>query len=377
MSGFGKSVRLHDKYTLQLKPIMNTATFKRLHHHLILLTCCILATAGHAQVVIDAADFPATGSERYRAVDTLPQPGLDILPAGGANLSWDFTQDVAVDRLDTIRYLDPQTVSLPFDFVYPTANYAVQVLPENTSIFVENTAAGHRWLGVSNPAFPVPFTPQRDFLQFSMEYGDQDTSWFGNDLMFPFDVTMTSFDSSRVKNETAEYFDYDAWGTFVDHEGNNVPTLRRKHMTISKDSIWGWTGGNMVFVTEAIDTTQGYSWFGAATGVLANADVDASGDVIHAEFFRNSPLTVATQPLSPALRLEVWPNPSESTFTFSGPAVLRGTLSIFTTEGRPIRQKHFNGQPVSLDLSGQAAGVYFYHFQNSTTSQHGKLILQH
>lgn len=356
-----------------------TFTFRQSRTGLAGLLFLILFSTGYGQVSMDSTDFPLAGAVRYRVVDTLPLSNLDILPAGGTAQSWDFTQSIAANLLDTIKYLDPTIATLPFGNVYPTANYAVQILPENTTVFVENTSNSHRWLGVSNPAFPVLFNPQREFLKFSMDYGDRDTSNFGSDLLFPFDVTGNNFDSSRVKNATTELFHYDASGIFMDNEGNTINSLRRSHLTISTDSVWGFAGGNPMFLAETIDTTQGYTWFGKATGVLANANVDGAGNVIYAEFFRNSLLT-GLQNLQPETTSALtFPNPSEGVVTFDFAQNMKGEVRILDLSQTLVRKTFLNGQKLVMDLSDLPAGLYIYQFIGSTgmKTATGKISIQH
>lgn len=329
-----------------------------------------------AQSVIDSTDFPEAGTVRYRITDTIPSTTLEIFPEGGTDLVWDFGSAIEVDKIDTINYLSTDGGDLPFSFVYPDANYAVQVLPEQNVIYLNNSSESHFWYGIGNPLFPVPFSPGREFLKFPMEYEDTDVSSYGSDLQLPFDITLSGGDSSLIRNNTTETFVYDAYGNFIDPIGNTVPCLRRSHYTISEDSAFAYIGGVKTFIFNTIDTTQGFSWFGESNGVLANVNIDTDGNTVFAEIFSNIHPSLLSVSEESSANFKLYPNPSSGVVYLEINEEVSG-IEVYNMNGQVVFSSSIKQGQSIIDLQSLDPGVYLYRIlknQNQITT--GKINLR-
>lgn len=82
-----------------------------------------------------------------------------------------------------------------------------------------------------------------------------------------------------------------------------------------------------------------------------------------------------TQEPAGNLRMRVYPNPTDGLVFFSLEDTLStGTLEIFDLTGKRIEQRQVTSFPQEVDLSGYAAGMYYWRCRSGTRSAGGKLI---
>jgi hypothetical protein len=182
-------------------------------------------------------------------------------------------------------------------------------------------------------------------------------------------------------------------GTFVDtitFNGSNLISAGQQNIFIAKydtsgNSKWaisaGGSGTESVFISA---DTKGNIYAGGTStsptldlgGIMLNNQ--STGDIFVGK------LTYYPSGISPvtntADKITVYPNPSTGSFYFSG--VTEGsTIEVYDMMGQNILMPGLSplekGGTAAVDLSGRAAGVYFYRVSDQgATVQQGKLVVE-
>jgi hypothetical protein len=108
-----------------------------------------------------------------------------------------------------------------------------------------------------------------------------------------------------------------------------------------------------------------------------NPVLDVACNVIS---FSDSPIIVVGNYYKPeSSTLSVYPNPTTGKFDVSlitSASMENATLFVYDNTGRPVKQMKWEGQKLSVDLSGNAKGIYLLKVYSVNHTETKKIILK-
>ena len=177
-----------------------------------------------------------------------------------------------------------------------------------------------------------------------------------------FGATWISFNGDTLRWNTGE----DAFMFSFDTDGNSrcsedIPAGGDDENSLSADHLGNvyyggdFTNATVIFGPDSIINTGGENVFVAKY---------------------NCPLKTGIQNINTRSRITVYPNPSTSTFYFSG-LTSGNTIEIYDMLGQTIHSATTDRDTYPINLSGRMTGVYFYRVtDHGTAIQQGKIVLE-
>lgn len=171
-------------------------------------------------------------------------------------------------------------------------------------------------------------------------------------LIFPFNYTNTNTDAYVSNTGSGNYtVTYDAYGTLITPFGTYLNVARITNVDGTNTSTV-WLNTNPIYQIMTIDENNN-------TIIFSNASVGVNETQL-------------------SNLISVFPNPSNGNFTISTQNILSGgELEIYNCLGEIISKTKINELFLSIDLSEETAGIYFYHvISQGENISSGKLIIQ-
>jgi hypothetical protein len=159
----------------------------------------------------------------------------------------------------------------------------------------------------------------------------------------------------------------------VNFSGNNIipdaQLTERVDVGTTGNNPWG---NENLEIADMLMTTTGAT--GNFTSALANCN--SNGWPTGAQLIALECNFTTALPASQALSFTVLPNPALGKFQLDFGAPVSASCHITNSLGQVVFAQQINGQHAEIDLSGEAAGVYFIRVNTSQVSTTKKLILR-
>ncbi|MCD6068823.1 MAG: hypothetical protein K0S33_3649 [Bacteroidetes bacterium] len=335
-------------------------------HLLLLIAASSFITAG-AQITLTQADIATAGNTFRRGNDTIFS---GIIGPGGTNMTWNYTGSLDIDYVDTISFVNPNT--LPSFSTFPTSNIGIKFgsfadgygISSPTSLSLIGQAG--TFFGVYGE---LEFTDPEKLMEFPCTFGTTYTDYveYGAQVEY----TTTGVDSVRLKTMKNKSVNVDGWGSLTTLSGTyNV--LRQMEYTTQIDSIWIHTPGfppivppSWQFYTEQLDTTYHYAFWSNGTGYPV-AEIDSSYNATAGAFE-----VTANWILAPGVSLKenntvsgslVYPNPAADAVTIrlTNAPQTNYEIEVYTAIGTVVKRADVSGAKNVVAIDELSPGFYLY-----------------
>jgi len=339
-----------------------------------------------AQIIVTSDDVVGAGAIVVLGIDT-----TSMLTAGngGTGQVWDFTS-LATQAYDTMWFMNP--AQTPYPDAYPAANIAVRIWLENAYYYLQNNAQEMASLGgvmeieeLGGLTVLSAITPKEVIAAFPMNYLDNYTESFVQEIRAPNPDTSLGVDSIWIKMYTTKTTIVDAWGTVTIPLGSYEALRVRENKTMV-DSIFGFMFGSWMLLDIDGDIDEVYSWWTDAPNigypaVELNVDTE-TGFADDIFFLTQEPVYGIGEPAMAGIVMAIFPNPAldHLTIRYRMPDAGYRMIDLYSIEGRKIRELVNESMPagtheMEMDVSDLPAGVYFVRVQADNAVQTRKLVI--
>ena len=198
----------------------------------------MVSYAGFGQIVIGKSDMPVKG-DTVRISTGLNVSLIDVSETG-ADFTWDYSELIPIkQRIDTFRSVWDTPAGLLFALTSDYASRMIGNLPfpgleiSNTFQYYKSLSDAYEITGfaISMQGFPIPanFSSYDILYKFPLEYGNNDSSTSGVDMIVP---TIGYIKIDRKRKNTV-----DGWGTLTTPYGT-FDVIRMKSEVSEYDSIY-------------------------------------------------------------------------------------------------------------------------------------------
>jgi hypothetical protein len=270
--------------------------------------------------------------------------------AGGADVTWDYSDIVTMGGIETTVAHDAGTIA--GSDLFPEANVAWTLDGSAFTFFKSTSSVLENWGSVYNDVdlgfVTVPYSDGEVLLTLPLNYGDDNADDF--EATF----TVTGFDVVRSGSNTMEA---DGYGTLVLPSGTIPNVLRVKIVEDYSDEIT-FLGLTTVYHFEQ------YFYFKPGTiGAIfqyVHATVDAVGTITeeYVGYFNDDEVVGLEQ--IETLAVTVFPNPASETITFQLDQFMGlVNIRIMNLQGQVIyTTSSMGGSATTIDVSTISAGSY-------------------
>lgn len=329
-----------------------------------LLFSCLLGLTvfGQSPITLTQADMPEPGDTlRYSNA----MMGLFDFSQTGANHVWDFTNLVPVSQ-GREDYEYAVATIYAFYFLAPN-NYGTKIGDTlgggpftftNVYNFFKSTSGqftaegvGFRYQGVPLAAY---YSDEDELFQFPMNYLDRDSS------TYEFSVNLGGNISFSQKGYRIN--EVDGWGTIITPFGS-FDCLRLVSTTIGIDSV-NYNGFGLSFPNHT--TYYKYMTNGMKFPVLEATEREQQGQtqLVRLRYRDQYRLLVGTEEaMQPAL--EIAPNPALDRLVMQWPYAESGKMSLWSMDGRLVKEMVAIMGQNELTLEGVEAGMYLLRVEDA------------
>ena len=287
--------------------------------------------------------------------------------ASGANANWNINGTVTVQ--DTFVYVLPNQTFYASSF--PNANIAYEQIGTTYSYYYMIDSFKQQYWGGYGAGGGSPYYYSKSStlklpISYLTSYLDTSICTNSNNIVFN---TTTTYSTSEV----------DGYGTLTTPIGtfNNVIRVH----SISHDTISSFnTSNNSMNYSGYI--SDGYAWFANGYhGALANCakriDV-ATNSVIgsYGDYFKYGYGSIGVNEVMGIKNIALQPNPTNTstTLTFNN-ELSSATIEVMNITGQTIfKKENVAGKQTQIDLSNQAAGIYFIEVKQAAEVWRGKVV---
>lgn len=352
---------------------------------LLCIAALVTASALSAQITITQSDIAPLYSQVRQANDTTPTvtPGTP-----GTNQTWNLT-GLNNQREDTLVFTLPQFT--PYSADFPNANMAV-INSNNGSpsySYLLNTSSSLNIEGQASDPFgtgtiPISFDDNEVMLPFPSTYNSSytDTARTYRQFFVGQNIPPLGYiDSARVHSHVYKTSVIDGWGTCTTPL-NTFNALRQNAKRVQYDTIDVYTSGFWIpEVYTSMDSIRLYAYWANGVGypVAQLTDYQDLGTITSATWIPALPQVIGVSEVSNSINMNVYPNPSAETVTFSSNGAKVVVINILDINGRIIRTANVMSDLTSINISDLASGIYFYQALDThgAIRDSGKLNVQH
>ena len=362
--------------------------------NLLSLIALVLVIPAMAQITITSEDAVGAGATVILGVDTT---SLFTAGPGGADQNWDFSA-LLTQAYDTMWFMNPNQT--PFPDAYPAANLAAKIYMEDAFMYFNSNSQEFSVLGgmmrldeLPGLDLYAPIKPKEVIIGFPMDYLDNYTQSFVQEIKAPNPTPALGFDSVMIKMYTTQTTVVDAWGTVTTPLGS-YEALRTRDNSTTIDSIFAYMLGGWTFLEIDGDMDEAYSWWTDEPGIgypvlEVNLDTE-SGFADDVFFLKQEPIYGVSEPALEQSAMVLYPNPCSAVlhlrYLIHDPSTTLGTGSgylksdLFDISGRKIHelfnQKLVPGEhEIEIDVSTLSNGMYFVRAQVENSVVVQKLLV--
>jgi len=354
--------------------------------NLLTLIALLLFLPAMAQITITSNDVIGAGATVILGVDTTSP---FTAGPGGADQNWDFSA-LLTQAYDTMWFMNPNQTTFPD--AYPAANLAARIQMEDAFMYFISNSQEFSVLGgmMRMDELPgldlyAPITPKEVIAAFPMDYLDNYTQSFVQEIKAPNPTPALGFDSIMIRMYTTQTTVVDAWGTVTTPLGSFEALRTRDNSTII-DSIFAFMFGAWNLLETDGDIDEMYSWWTDEPGIgypVLEVDIDTeTGYVYDAFFLKQEPIYGVSEPALEQTAMVLYPNPCSDVVRLRYLIHDIGYLKsdLFDISGRKIRelvnQKLVPGEhEIEIDVSGLPDGMYFVRVQAGNSVGVQKLVV--
>lgn len=346
-----------------------------------------LLTPASAQITITSSDLPSYGLMVGTQKDT---SGITVTagnPSSSAQ-NWDFSS-LTPQHAALIKFENASAT--PYATTFSAANIADTTAGVDGYNFFNATSSDFAVEGAEeNVAFTysmvtynfqveINLSPVFNQASLPATYGNiiAPSISYGNEI---FNQTIIVF--SKEKLATAiEYNDtVDAFGTMKMPNGKTYAVLRQKHNETDIDSVYGYLGGNWIFVERMITYKNQYDWYTNGIGyILAEMDMDTTSSTIKDVIWdTTTSAPLAVNEISVSGNSNVYPNPCSAQLNIVTTDKTAQSITIYDVTGREADKVEIKNGVCVLNTSAYTNGVYFYTLsdKSGTMVDRGKFTVQ-
>jgi hypothetical protein len=352
---------------------------------LLCIAAFITASALSAQITITQSDIAPLYSQIRQANDTTP--GVTE-GNSGANQTYNLT-GLNNQREDTLVFTLPQFT--PYGSDFPNANMAVINSNNGTPSYsyLLNTSSSLNIEGQASDPFgtgtiPISFDDNEVFITFPSTYNTSfvDTAKTYRQFFVGQTIPPLGYiDSARVHTHVYKTSVVDGWGPCTTPL-NTFNALRQNVKRVQYDTIDIYTSGFWIpEVYTSMDSSRIYSYWANGVGypVAQLVDYQDLGTIISATWIPALPQIIGVPEFANNINMNVYPNPSAETVTFSSNGSKVAIINILDINGRIIRTANVTSDLTSINISDLASGMYFYQALDThgAIRDSGKINVQH
>jgi hypothetical protein len=338
-----------------------------------------------AQPVIDQNNFISVGEvyEYTQIIDLAPDQ-LDLLPEGGADVTWDFSAlpPVGIEITDAYYPLDSTPELFGLFFGNPLlagqnlSTFALELavldfelpLPlevEEAYQFYRSDEEGYFITGNAAEVEGLPLISAYDtldrVLRFPLSFGDMDT----NSFYFFTDVpSIGAVGQSGLRSTNA-----DAWGELI-LPGASYSCLRVRTELDVTDTIY-------IAFTETgtqIERPQqiNYTWISPEVGGIVAEAIVIQDALVSFRFLTNETALNSTEITDADFK--IYPNPSSTTLEITVPSAFEGQFRILDLTGRQVKGGRLASSN-SVDIATLPEGIYLVSAYSAKTILTKRLVV--
>ena len=349
-----------------------------------LLSLIMLSSIGiystQAQITINDTHLISAGDDVVQASDTLPT-GVTI-GASGANQTWDFSNVLDEDVLDTLKFRSPG--GFPGNLDHPTAN---MVLADGDSswTYLNKNTSGLFVVGISQyqqgQLISIPFGTT--IISFPSTMGTAGSGVW-NATLVGFDVSQLplGLDSIKITRTTNASSNIDGWGTVqTPFATGGFAALRQIVLEESIDTTWEkntssgmWsiispttiaalTALSIPVTDISYDTTRTARWWTddpSSKFPVVEMDYEANGTVTNVDWQKSSPTLGVPEKANAITGVLLYPNPAYSEITIETGLTNNHSIKILDVTGKLIADHSFRTNKILLSVADYSPGMYFY-----------------
>jgi len=363
-----------------------TKTPSVMKKNLLTLIAFLLFLPAIAQITITSDDIVGAGATVILGVDTTSP---FTAGPGGADQNWDFSS-VLTQAYDTMWFMNPGQTTFPD--AYPAANLAARIYMEDAFMYFNSNSQEFSILGgmMRMDELPgldlyAPITPKEVIAAFPMDYLDNYTQSFVQEIRAPNPIPALGFDSVMIKMYTTQTTIVDAWGTVTTPLGS-FEALRVRDNSTMIDSIFAFMLGSWNLLETDGDVDEDYSWWTDEPGIgypVLELNVDTeTGFVEDVYFLKQEPVYGVSEPALERSAMVLYPNPCSDVVRLRYLIHDIGYLKsdLFDISGRKILELiNQNLMPgdheIEIDVSSLSNGMYFVRAQVGNSVEVQKLVV--
>lgn len=298
--------------------------------------------------------------------------GFDPMPAGGANVDWDYS---ALVNETNVSFMFQDYATAPENAHFPTANAAMA----NT----DPSATGHEWfetsateikrLGYTDPTLGNIYYENGGFVRYQFPFEP------GNNWQTPSYTASTTIDlsgdSTRIENGSY-YADVDAYGTLTLPTGV-TDSVVRVHVIEQFDFIAYVSG---IAIPGGTVTDDYYFWFSDnhQEPILIYGTTTSSAGGAPDKALRYQPVGVATaiNEQNTNVDFNIYPNPNNGIFTIVGDNS-SAVVNVYNITGENVYQENISSLSNNeINISNLNKGVYFVKLSNANNTITKKVVIK-
>lgn len=355
---------------------------------------CILIMPGLAQITVNSDNIIGAGKVVVLGIDTTSN---FTAGNGGEDQTWDYTS-VLTQAHDTMWFIPPDQT--PFPNAFPDANLALRIFIEDAYMYLSHTAQELSVLGgmISFPELPgmdlrAPITPKQVIAAFPMNYLDNYTQSFVQEIKVVNTIPALKVDSIWIKMYTTQTTIVDAWGELTSPLGT-FAVLRVKETATMVDSIFGYMLGSWMLIDNDGYMDEMYSWWTDDSNIgypIVELNIDTETGFMDDIFFlAQEPYQSINEPIAVNPGLTLFPNPTSDKVTVRFRIQDSGSFGSAQDRSRIIGFYSIDGQKVfeikveqnapglyetDIDISVLPSGMYFVRVQGGSQVETQKLII--
>jgi hypothetical protein len=351
--------------------------------YLLSITAIAFVSALSAQITINESDLAPVYSVIHQNNDTTPTV---VQGSAGTNQTYNLSA-MAAQTTDTLLFTLPQFT--PYGSTFAGSNLTVDVNSETAFLYFNESQTSFQITGeVINPIdttfIKIPFDNFETRLNFPCTYNSsfvdtahgQAYAYMGYDPGVGFQIDSIQVHTTIYKNAIV-----DGWGTAVTPLGTynviRVNTFRHEIDTVDLQTSGFWLYG----AYGMDDSSRVYSYWANGIGypVAELTDAHDFGTITGASWIPQLPQQIGMSEFTNTIDMNVFPNPSIETVTFTTKDANVKTICILDASGSVVRKTNVENNNTVVNVNDLSTGMYFYQAidANGTILGKGKINITH
>ncbi len=346
----------------------------------------------HAQITIDADDFPSRGDTALVSISDSFEADF---AATGADFYWDFSDLNRIDQaIDTFFDISEASVSYQFvfnnvwlepdyaseyytslaDFAIPATDF-IPVTIENPVGFtkVEDDFLANVGIGAEIEGFELPVKSEivDVVYEFPLNFGDINVS---NSLL---EIDLNPAFDGILKRYQTRTTTVDGYGEIATNFGT-FEVVRVKAELEFTDSLRLNFGGEPTWLPLPTPNQVVYTWLAKdqKVPILEVIAQQADGEeVVNSVRYKDSYYGFTNVLTTQQEKVVLFPNPATAQITIQALSNYN-RVTIYNLAGAPVLTQQLTNQTAEITLDGIAAGLYAVVFSGDGETQVKQLIIQ-